>query len=204
MPLDTNRHLSENDIERYSMAALPEADTACLEEHLLICEACQLRLEEAEPFITAMRGACETVARQELERQRRPWFFPRLIPMFAATALAAALALVFIWTGNTRKLTPAFAIHLEAVRGAGVEAKAPPRRPLVLELDLAGLAASPTYRLEIVDQVGARVWQGTAAAADSKVTASVPPQDRGAYFVRVYLPSGEILREYGLEVNETH
>jgi hypothetical protein len=107
-----------------------------------------------------------------------------------------------IWTGNVRKLTPAFAVNLRAVRGSAGESKAPPLRPLQLNLDLTGVAASPSYRLEMVDQLGNSIWHGTVIASDSKASASIPPEKRGAYFVRLYLPSGEILREFGLEVRD--
>ena len=81
--------------------------------------------------------------------------------------------------------------------------QAPSRRPLTLQVDLTGLAASPTYRIEMVDQSGNRVWQGVIANPVSAASVTAPPQKRGMYFVRVALPSGETLREYGLEIRGT-
>jgi len=71
---------------------------------------------------------------------------------------------------------------------------------LALQLDLAGLAASPAYRIEPVDQSGHRWWQGAIANPMAAASVTVPPQKRGMYFVRVALPSGETLREYALEI----
>jgi hypothetical protein len=71
---------------------------------------------------------------------------------------------------------------------------------LLLELDLTGLAASPSYRVEMVDRAGDPVWHGACDSHGATGSAAVPPQKRGSYFVRVALPSGETLREYGLEL----
>jgi hypothetical protein len=200
-PLDNPRHASEDEIERYSMGAVPETEAAHFDEHLLICVHCQQKLEEADVYVAAMRKGIRQLVQEEQRRARRSlWIFPRMNPLFGAAALVAAAAVAFVWTGNSRKLLPAYAVNLEAFRGAAGESQAPPRRPLLLQLDLTSLAPSPTYRLEMVDQAGTVVWEGSVAALDAKASASIPPKEPGAYFVRIYLPSGEVLREYGLEV----
>ena len=43
-----NCHIDEEELERYSMGAMPEAAIAPFEEHLLICEPCQLRLAQRD------------------------------------------------------------------------------------------------------------------------------------------------------------
>jgi hypothetical protein len=55
----------------------------------------------------------------------------------------------------------------------------------------------------MVDQSGNRVWQGAIAGPAASASVTVPPQKRGMYFVRVALPSGETLREYGLVIRGT-
>jgi hypothetical protein len=92
-----------------------------------------------------------------------------------------------------------FAVDLAATRGAAIEAKAPAGRWLLLRLDLANLPDSSGYRLEMVDRSGNRVWQATVPARGSKADFKVPRMQPGVYFVRVYGPSGELLREYGFE-----
>ena len=93
-----------------------------------------------------------------------------------------------------------FAVNLVATRGADIEARAPAGRALVLNLELAGLPAQPSYRVETVDRLGRVVWQGTVPSEDSKAVALLPGMPAGIYFVRVYTASGELLREYGLDV----
>jgi hypothetical protein len=93
-----------------------------------------------------------------------------------------------------------FAVDLAATRGAAIEAQAPAGRWLLLRLDLSNLPASSGYRAEMVNRSGNRVWQATVPARGSKADFKVPGTQPGVYFVRVYRPPGELLREYGLEV----
>ena len=50
-------HLSDEVLERYSMGALSEPQSAPLEEHLLLCELCRTRLEELDQFTRLMKAA---------------------------------------------------------------------------------------------------------------------------------------------------
>lgn len=51
-------HISEDDLERYALGCLPEAQEAPLEEHLLVCEECRDRLARWDEYVGAMRAAC--------------------------------------------------------------------------------------------------------------------------------------------------
>ena len=42
-------------LERHSMETLPESKVGPLEEHLLICEVCEQRLEATDEFVATMR-----------------------------------------------------------------------------------------------------------------------------------------------------
>jgi hypothetical protein len=64
--------------------------------------------------------------------------------------------------------------------------------------DLTGLTDASSYRLEIVDQTGRPVRQLTLARAQNGIR--VRGLGAGLFFVRVYLRSGELLREYGLQL----
>jgi hypothetical protein len=68
----------------------------------------------------------------------------------------------------------------------------------MLHPDLTGLAEAPSYRLEIVDQNGRPAQQATLTRVQNGV--KIPRMGAGLYFVRVYLPGGELLREYGLQI----
>jgi hypothetical protein len=197
-----NQHVGEADLEGYSMRALSPEASARTEEHFLICGSCRGRLVEADDYVAAMKTAARDLPRQmgAPEPMRWKWRWPRLIPAFAAVAITIAMVAVPL----TRHATPVpFAVSLRTERGPATPARAPSRRPLRLQLDLAGLAASPSYRIEMVDQSAHRVWQGAIANPAAAASVTVPPQKQGMYFVRVAMPSGETVREYGLEVRGT-
>jgi hypothetical protein len=197
--MDANRHMDEEELERCSMGAMPDDAIAPFEEHLLICESCQIRLAETDVYVSAMREASARLCKGPLKRGL-PWLrLPRLVPAMAGIAVLTVAAGVWLSRLDTGEAHP-FAADLEATRGAAVEAKVPAGRWLLLRLDLASLPASSWYRLEMVDRFGNRVWQATAPARESKADFKVPRRQPGIYFVRVYWPSGELLREFGFEV----
>ena len=193
---DIHRHMDEEDLERYSSGTAAEDDVALYEEHLLACETCQLNLQETKEYLVAMQFAARQVRREgraaEKERERS---FPAWLPAFAAVA---CLALVMVVIMRSRSPQPAVAVSLTALRSNGSGITAPASRGLLLHPDLTGLATESSYRLEIVNQAGRRMWQGTFSPTQDGVT--VPGQSAGFYFVRVYLQRGELLREYGLEI----
>ena len=193
-------HIRPDDLESYSMSAMPEEWAMRVERHLLICETCRNSLLETEEYLAAIKGAARGLPRLERADRRRWWSIPRLLPAFAALAalVIAAVTLPLVH----HKVAAPFAVSLRTMRGPA-NATAPSRRPLVLELDLTGLAASPSYRIEMVDQTGYRVWQGVLNSLGATGSVTIPAQKRGSYFVRVALPSGETLREYGLQLQGT-
>ena len=197
--MSDNSHIDEEEIERYSMGAMPEEAVAPFEEHLLICEACQHRLAQTDLYVSAMRQASARLLTASVRPGFPWWGFPRLVPAF--TGLAVVMVAAGLWLGRpgVNEAHP-FAVDLAATRGAAFEAKAPAGRVLLLRLDLANLPASPGYRLEMVDRSGNRVWQATVTARGSKADFKVPGTQPGVYFVRIYRPPAELLREYGLEV----
>ena len=53
-----DRHLSDDDLERWAMGAVKdEGELAVLEEHLLTCGWCIDRAESTEGYIETMRAA---------------------------------------------------------------------------------------------------------------------------------------------------
>jgi len=206
MGIETNRHLDEEEIEKYSLGDFTEEESSRFEEHLLICESCQNSVTESDRYVAAMQGAAR-IRRGGLRTGRRRWLVHRWTPTLAVAASVLLLTAAGLrWINGSAKgrdrvtVEPAFAINLVATRGNGIEAKAPAGRALTLQLDLAGLPLEPSFRLEIVDALGKQIWQGAVASQDSKAVASVPQMAGGLYFLRAYAPSGKLLREYGLEV----
>jgi hypothetical protein len=193
---DIHRHMDAEDLERYSMGTSSEEETALFEEHLLTCEGCQDRLRETDDYLLAMRAVAQQRRREERSGEGRRWKFPVWFP-----ALAAAVCVLLLVVGAARYMQSpgtAVAVSLTAMRGSGAGNGAPAGRDLVLHPDLTGLAESSSYRLEIVDQTGRPVRQSPLARTQSGVRIS--RLDAGLYFVRVYLPAGDLLREYGLEI----
>ena len=194
-----NRHLDEEEMERYSMGAMPEAAIAPFEEHLLICEPCQLRLAQTDAYTSAMRQASADI-RAAPPKRRLPWLrLPRLVPALAGLAVTVVAAGLWLSRVDMGAAHP-FVVDLEATRGAVLETKAPAGKWLLLRLDLSNLPASSLYRVELVDRFGSRVWQATVPAQGSRAIFKVPRTPPGIYFVRAYRPPGELLREYGFEV----
>jgi hypothetical protein len=193
---DIHRHLDGEDLERYSMGTSGPEQTACIEEHLLICEGCQDRLRETDDYLLTMRTSAAQVRRNERAAKAREWRIGSWLP-----ALAAAACILLLVAGTfrfTRPPGPVVAVSLTALRGSSVGGSAPAARELMLHPDLTGLTESSSYRLEIVDAAGHAVRQTTLVSAQSGI--KVPGLRAGLYFVRVYLPEGELLREYGLEI----
>ncbi len=202
---DVNYHATEDHLESYAMGRLPELEVEVLEEHLLLCQGCQLRLDETEAYVVAMKTALRQAAKEPatIGDRLRSWvadFQPGFTPAWAASA--ALLALAF---GLSTRLPilqkpaePIF-VRLEAMKG---ETDIPiANRPLTLALDSRGLPASANYRLQIVNQSGKPVWEAAATPGDANLQAFVKkPLGAGQYFVRIYGPGPELLREYGLHI----
>jgi hypothetical protein len=57
--LGTVQHIAEDSLEQYAMDAFPESEAGPLEEHLLMCTACQDRLRTTDGYVAAMRAAAK-------------------------------------------------------------------------------------------------------------------------------------------------
>jgi hypothetical protein len=190
MARNFREHMQEDELERYSMRILAEDESAELEEHLLVCEPCRERLEATESFVHGIRAAA-----RKLPEPRPGWFsIPRLAWLAPAAAVLACVVLMV--RPGTQPIAPT-AVTLQATRGAGPGAQAPAGTPLNLQPDLNGLPPFEKYGLELVDQQGQAVWEGSVKAGG---TAIAPGQSAGSWFVRVYSPDRKLLREYGLRI----
>ena len=183
------RHLQDDDVEQYSMGLLPEEKLPQLEEHLLICAACRDRVEEHDSYLKAIRGAA--VAARAAGEPQRLWI---MRPVWLAAAASVLFASVLLVRTGSHSVEPQ-AVRLEAMRGIGIKASAD--TPLVLQPDLKSLPPYASYRLEVVNEVGGRVFGANITAG--KPQATMPGVPKGMYFVRLYAPSGDVLREYGVD-----
>lgn len=55
-----NGHITEDILEAYSLGRLPETEVAPIEEHLLVCAACQDRLQATDLFVATIRHVLRT------------------------------------------------------------------------------------------------------------------------------------------------
>lgn len=193
---DSHYHLDAEDLETYSMGTGAREDAALLEEHLLTCETCQDSLRETDDYLLAMRTASQQCRRDEKAAKGREWRFPAWFPALAA--VACCLLLVVVTLRFLPSPAPVAAVFLSALRGNGAASSAPAGRELLLRPDLTGLAEISSYRLEIVGQSGHPLRHGTLARGQNGF--KVPGLGAGSYFVRLYRPAGDLLREYALEI----
>ncbi len=61
-------HISEEELDRYAARSLPEPEAAAIEEHLVMCEFCQDRLQLTDEFVAALRAAVQ----ERNQKSRRP------------------------------------------------------------------------------------------------------------------------------------
>jgi len=193
-----DRHPSDDEVERYSMNRLAGPELAEFEEHLLICEACQKRLAEEDRFRQAMRDAGKALEQRAGRRLAR-------LPKWAwAAGLVAALLLILLgvkWQSRRQANLPAATIFLQTTRGANTSETAPAGATLILVMDLTGLPQFPSYDWEIVDAAGHPLARAKASAQGNRLQETLARGlGAGAYFVRIYSPLGELLREYALNV----
>jgi len=210
MTMGINLHPEDGVLEDYLVGNLTETESGSLEEHLLVCDACRLRLDETDAYVASMRGAAEALRTRQRRaaqasqaaqashatRWRPNWVWFRLAPAVAALALLAG---VFVWQSGPSGVAGApFAVSLQATRGSSALPWAPADTSLRVRLDLTGLPDFPSYRLEMVSDSGAPVWRETVTAHNAMAESRMPRTKAGAYFIRVYSPAGELLREFGI------
>lgn len=192
LPMIRYCQMDDDELERFCLGLASEEETAQFEEHLLACDVCRERFQRVEEFALATRSAAASLRAEESRKESR-WRVAWLVPVLAGLVLMAVGILAL-----SRRASPPLAVMLTATRGTVAAGTAPAGRMLSLAPDLSGIRGAGPYRMEIVDDTGVVTWRGRWDAAAGPVT--VPAQRSGAHFVRVYTLSGELLREYGLEV----
>ncbi len=188
-----NCHLDETAMDQYALGLMPEEEISPFEEHLLLCGSCQERLSQNDAFVKAMQEAsAKYVKETAAERSDRRFRGPILVTCAAGLLLAVGA----VGLHRVQSTGQPAIVSLEAYRGAAVGAQAPAARELVLHFDLAGLPDFPSYELEIVDRWGTPVLRVKAAPG----SAAVPALRAGSYYIRLYAPGGQLLREFSFEV----
>ena len=191
-----DRHAADEVLERYSMGCLAGPELAEFEEHLLVCESCQDRLAREDAIRQRVRDGAAV-----LQQPRAvAWRMPKLAWGLSFVAVAVIIA-GSAWESLRPSSEPPAVILLRAMRGTENPklAAAPAGKPLTLVLDATDLPQFAEYTLEIVDAGGHSVFQGNGSSRNNRLQATLTGGlAAGAYFVRVYAPTRELLREYSL------
>lgn len=187
MVQSSHPHVDEELLELYAMKKLTESELEPVEEHLLICEACQDRLTETENYIRTFRAAAEKLMHEPApETMWSRWKRMFSMPRFAVVpALAGALAIA-IFLGMPRSNPELQTAELRALRADStvtVEAG----RPVQLKLGAEGLNPQKQFRAELVSTSGATIWSGGTAWSSGWLTATVDKKlQQGKYWVRLF------------------
>jgi len=56
-------HIPEETLETYALGRVPDGHRAPLDEHLLVCPACQVSLEAMDEYIQVMKAATAALPR---------------------------------------------------------------------------------------------------------------------------------------------
>jgi hypothetical protein len=201
-------HPSEDVWEEYALGRLPKAQLADVEEHLLGCDACQLILERADTLVQTVRSAGYPVvvppsAPPPGVPSRAGWipFAPRSTFVALSLGLLIAVGIGLFRFGSPSNL-PVASVSLSSFRGDSM-AVAPAGRPLTIEIPRSDLAPIAGYTLEVVTLSGRAEWKGTPETASGKLVCHLPKGlVKGRYWVRVYDPQVELIREFGLSVEQ--
>jgi Putative zinc-finger len=192
-------HPTEDVLEQYAMGALSEAEIDMVEEHLLVCTACQDSLTATDDFVRAARIATEELASQP---QPESWWstsplrkiFTMPAPILAAAA-CATLAVVMLLP----RQTPTAEVQLMAMRGPETAAQAPANAALTLRLSLDGLEVSGPLQAQVADSTGRIVLESPVERSGAEAVAKTEKLAPGTYWVRLY-SEATMLREYPLSV----
>ena len=200
-PNGMTSHIDDELLERYSLGRLAEAESAVVEEHLLVCTECQDRLAEADEYSQVIRQALSELPPEKAKSSwlARLWPVPKMAWVPAAAAVAVVAMVVMVPDDRTAPQT----VTLLARRGPEHAPVANAGERLTLQLERGTLVAGRPYRIEIANATGTVVWYGVVNWAAGAPSVNVPrPLGPGAYWVRLYAvePGGNLLREYGLTV----
>jgi hypothetical protein len=188
-------HFSENQLELYAFNRLSEPEAAHLEEHLLICGACQMQLTAIDNYIEVMKAAVVLPAKKPPERARA------LLLTSPIWVGGLVLITAMVMYSPPRRAGVPREVELRSDRGgASLISHAPAGARLSLTIDATSLPKLPSYRLEVVNANGSQVWQASVVCEERRIRtplgANLKP---GTYWVRLFGPA--LLREYGLELN---
>jgi len=192
-------HQTDEQLELYALGRLPEPWVADVEEHLLVCTACQERVDDLEAYAFAMRQAISTEPAEAphwFSSFQRSWL--RMPALAWAGGLAAIVVAAALYLQSAPHLAPLATLQLTAMRGA-MPSVGPSRET---DITLTDAPPGAALRAEIVDSTGGTVWNGSIETQTHKIALArkLAPDN---YFVRLFDDSGKLLHEYGFQVRDS-
>ena len=189
-------HPSEDVLEEYAFHRLTEEQKAFLEEHLLICEPCQTALAEIDEFRASLKTNATLLASPRFkERIKSLWsglWNSSSTRLRLAWAISGALAGFLLLAYVTLRQPDGATATLISMRGnsdINNAIHAPARRPLDLQMPDLTSANGSSYRIEIVDLSGKRVWGGPPSLKNGNIQVSLPKGlPKGLFWFRLYSP----------------
>ena len=192
METESDPHFGDELLETYSIGHLPEEEVPALEEHLLMCSDCQVRLSSIDQYVQVAKAAAAELERKKTAPKRdfaeflvgRFWPIPK--PVWAlglATAsLAVLLSVVPLQQGHQTELI------LTASRGREtLPPHASSHDNVVLKIDTTAIPAARAYQLQLVNATGGEVWKSTVTPpGNHQIVAKALKLARGNYWVRIY------------------
>ncbi len=212
METEFDRHFADELLETYSIGHLPEEQLPALEEHLLMCSDCQVRLTSIDQYVQVARAAAADLARRETSRKPHGTesflghFWPIPKPVWALGLATASLA---VWLGVVTPLQLQQGRQTELVLTASrgretVRPHASSHDKVLLKIDAGTIPAAPAYQLQIVNATGGDVWKSKVTPpGNHQIMANAPRLDRGNYWVRIYSATDleNPLQEYALVID---
>jgi len=190
-------HIEDEVLDLYATGRLPQEQAPEIEEHLLLCGDCRLRLAQADEFALLFR---EAAVRPDARPARRWWHAWRKKALAGLAASAAAAAVLLITARREPVSIAPAVVSMQAFRGPETPPQIAANRPAVLVFDISA-ASGEAYEARIVDLAGSEVLQARGSITEGKVSVSIARLSRGSYWVRLYRElGGDPVAEYGLRV----
>lgn len=201
--MDATFHESDERLELYALDRLSDSDTIQIEEHLMICEPCRDKLDEAAAFAFCAREELKKAPRVASEGSSGwlGWLSGAwLKPSFAlGGAMALILTAGILWHSGGSRMAPVASLQLTAMRGDELKSVVAAQE-LDLTLDDAP-SGNGTLNVELVDRTGNPVWRGESRAQGTTVRARIRKTlPSGEYFARLYDAPGHLVHEYAFRI----
>lgn len=198
-----NHCLSEDQLEDYHFKRLEGEALDAVEEHLLVCEHCQRRLEEEEEIASDIKFALREFNPSEEPIVMRPAPTPALSQWRAWALATAAALLVCVGALTWNAARPhEFQVALRVERGVEI-ASAPSGPDLTLTAQMQELPQLERFHAVLVSDRGSKLESADLPPAGGilvwRLERGLPP---GTYWVRLSDPNrpDRVLREFGLKV----